>query len=180
MEQDPLKAAWQNIATGQKSNGELSGMIKERLHPVLKRIRIQLVLEMFSFIVFLIVYYDFFDGNKKPVYANVCLVSALVLVILHNLIGYFLIKHPFKENNIKQSLQQRLAKIKKYAATAIAVRFLMVVCLLIFFTSTIKFNENKYWLLIGLVIILLIEMLLLSLLWKKRIKRIKASISLFS
>jgi len=180
MEHDPLKSAWQNIPTAQKSNAELSGMIKERLHPVLKRIRIQLVLEMFSFMVFLFVYYDFFDGDKKPFYANVCLVSTLVLVILHNVMVYFFTKRPFKEDNIKESLQLRLSQMKTYAIIAIAVRFLMVACLLVFFTSTITFNGNKYWVLIGLIIILLIELILLSLIWKKRIEKIRTVINLFS
>ncbi|WP_261387669.1 hypothetical protein [Chitinophaga pinensis] len=33
-----------------------------------RKMRRQLLMETIAFILFLIVYYDFFDGDKKPVY----------------------------------------------------------------------------------------------------------------
>ena len=54
--------------------------------------RRQLLIEIVSFAIFLSIYYDFFDGSQKPFWANVILVATILLVIGHNLIGYFLAK----------------------------------------------------------------------------------------
>lgn len=179
MEQDALKSAWQNMNAGQKTNSELSSMMRERTHPILKRIRKQLILETISFTFFLFVYYDFFDGDRKPVYANVLLVSAMLFVIIHNIAGYMLTKRPVNGDTIKQSLQDQLLKMKGYAMASVAARILIAGCLLLFFMSVITFNTNKYWILVGLMVVLIIQLALLSAIWVKRIRKMKTTINLF-
>jgi hypothetical protein len=179
MEQDDLKSAWQNMNAGQKTNAELSSMMRERTHPVLKRIRKQLILESISFALFLFVYYDFFDGDRKPVYANVLLVSAMLFAIIHNIAGYMLTKRSVKGDTIKQSLEGQLLKMKGYAMVSVAGRVLIAGCLLFFFVSVITFNTNKYWILVGLIVVIIIQIVLLSAIWVKRIRQMKTTIDLF-
>ena len=90
MEQDALKSAWQSMDANRKTNTELSTMMRESSHPVLKQIRKQLILETIAFTALLFVYYDFFDGDRKPFYANMLLVMAMLFVIAHNIMGYIL------------------------------------------------------------------------------------------
>lgn len=179
MEQDALKSAWQNMNAGQKTNAELSSMMREQTHPVLKRIRKQLMLEAIFFTIFLFVYYDFFDGDRKPVYANVLLVSAMLLAIIHNIAGYMLTTRSVKGDTIKQSLQGQLLKMKKYAMVSVAGRVLIAACLLFFFISVITFNAGKYWILAGLIVLIVIQIALLTAIWVKRIRQMKTTIDLF-
>ncbi|WP_257669801.1 hypothetical protein [Parapedobacter tibetensis] len=179
MENDALKSAWQGMDTPQKSNTELKSIMQESAHPVLKGIRMQLMIEIVGFTVFLLVYYDFFDGDRKPFYANVLLVSAMLFVIVHNIIGYVLTKRGVKGNNIKQSLEDRFSKMKTYAMVSIATRMLAAVCLWFFFLSVIKFNADRYWMLAVVVLVVVVQITVLSKIWVRRIKRMKEAIGSF-
>jgi hypothetical protein len=179
MEQDALKSAWQGLATNQKSNMELSSMMREGGHPALKRIRKQLIMESVAFTAFLFVYYNAFDGDRKPFYANILLVMAMLFTILHNIVGYLLTKRPVKGSTIKQSLNNQLLKIKSFAAVSVASRVLTAVCLLLFFTSVITFNTNKYWLLAAIILLFVIQIIVLSGIWMKRVRQMKETINSF-
>ena len=179
MEKDFLKSEWQGMATAPKSNEALKSMMLERAHPVLKRIRRQLIIEIIAFTVFLLVYYDFFDGNRKPVYANVLLVMGLLFVVINNIAGYMLTRMPAAGNTIKQQLASHLTKIKTFSIITILIRMLAAGCLLLFFTSAIKFTEVKYWILTAVILVLVIQLTLLSRIWAKRIKQLQITINDF-
>ena len=177
MDQDALLSAWRAVHTAPKNNLELKSMVQERRHPLLKRIRRQLLIEILAFTAFLFLYYDFFDGNKKAVYINALLVAAILLVIAHNIVGYLMTKRRMKGDNIIQSLEEHLLKMKRYATASLVIRALMTGCLLLFFTSAITFNTNKYWILIVVIVVLIVQLALLSGVWFKRIRQIKKIIS---
>src|SRR5689334_397479 len=104
---DPLKTAWQNAgANTTKSTADIKEMLRGNKHPVLKKIRTQMIVELIGFCLFGIVYYDFFDGDQKPLYANVILVVSLLLVIFHNLIGYLNTARSVKGDNLCVSLEK--------------------------------------------------------------------------
>lgn len=180
MEQDNLKSAWQDIDSVPKSNTEVKLMMRESAHPVLKRIRKQLILESAAFTVFLLVYYDFFDGDRKPLYANLLLVTAMLFIIMHNIIGYMLMKSRVKGHTIKLSLEEHLSKMKVYAVVSVASRALAAGCLLLFFTSVITFNADKYWILAAGILVCIIQITLLSRIWMKRIRQIKSTTDSFT
>lgn len=179
MEGDALQSAWQQMTASQRTNTELQAMMKENTHPVLKRIRKQLIIETIAFTAFLFVYYDFFDGDRKPVYANVLLVSAMLLVILHNIPGYMMARQTINSDNIKQSLQVQLKKMRTYAALSIAARVLTSACLLLFFTSVITFTTQKSWLLAVLIAVMVVQLGWLAVIWLKRIRQMRTTIDLF-
>jgi hypothetical protein len=180
MEQDALKSAWEGMPGKPKDQGALKRMMQERNHPALKRARRQLIIEAVAFGIFVILYYDLFDGDRKPVYANVLLVAAVLLTIGHNLMGYLLLKRRIKGDNLKRSLEDHLHKIKAFAVAAVAGRALTAACLLIFFASAIAFSTYKYWLLAGVVLVFAVQMALLAGLWKKRISELKGTLDGFS
>lgn len=179
MEQDTLKSAWQDVVTMPKTNTEIKSMIREDSHPVLKRMRKQFIIECAGFSLFLFVYYDFFDGDRKPFYLNVLLVTALLVVIMHNIIGYMLTMRGAKGNNIKQSLEDHLFKMKAYAVVSIVSRVLVAGCLLFFFTSVITFNAAKYWILAAVIAGFITQVALLSRIWIKRIRQMKETLNSF-
>jgi hypothetical protein len=179
MEQDALKSAWQGVDANRKTSKELSSMMQESAHPLLKRIRKQLILETIVFTAFLFVYYNAFDGDRKPFYANMLLVMAMLFVILHNIMGYVLTKKPVNGNNVKQSLYNQLQKLKTYAAVSVASRVLSATCMLLFFTSVIIFNKNKYWILATIILVCVIQIMVLAGIWVKRVRQMKETINSF-
>lgn len=176
MELNQLQSAWKGMDGENKNNGDLSNMLRENRHPVLKGIRLQMITETIAWTFFLFVYYDMFDGDRRPFYLNALLVMTVVLLLLHSITGYLSAKKLVNGNNLKQSLLNYLSKIKTYAVISVASRVFTIICLLLFFIATIQFTSGKYWLLAGIILLIPIQAFLLSRIWGKRIKKLKAVI----
>lgn len=176
MEQDALFSAWRAADTAPKNNEALIAMLSEGQHPVLKHIRRQLLIETIAFTIFLFLYYNLFDGDQKPMYANLLIVGGMLLVILHNILGYVFTKRSITGNNLKQSLEHHLVSLKKHAVLSIMCRALMMGCLLAFFTSVISFTSSKYWALGAIVAIFLVQLVALWGIWLKRIRKLSTAI----
>ncbi len=179
MENDALKSAWQHTGIPRKSTADLESAMKESNHPVLKDIRRQLMFETVGFTLFLLVYYDFFDGDRKPLYANLALVGAMLLVIGHNIAGYLLTTRGMKDSNIRRSLEERLSHIKNYAIASVAARVLVMTCVCIFFTSVVALDTRRYLLLAVAALIFAAQIPLLWRIWWRRIKRLEKVIADF-
>ncbi len=179
MENDALKSAWQHVRTPRKSSTDLKSAMEESNHPVLKGIRRQLVFETVGFSLFLLVYYDFFDGDRKPLYANLLLVGIMLLAIGHNIAGYLLTRRGMKDSNIRHSLEERLSSIKTYAVVSIVTRVLTMTCVCIFFTSVVTPDTRRYQLLALAAVIFTMQIALLSRIWWRRIKRLREVIADF-
>jgi len=177
MEQDILKAAWQEQGGSGKSNSALQQMLHEGKHPLLKRIRRQMVLEALAFTAFLCVYYNAFDGDRKPLGANILLVAAMLLAIGHNIINYWLTKQHGGGNNLQQSLYGQLSRMKLHAVLSVGSRVLVAACLLLFFASVITFTVTKYWLLAAVVVIFLVQMVILARIWTTRVRQLQDTIN---
>ncbi|RYY56842.1 MAG: hypothetical protein EOO09_05045 [Chitinophagaceae bacterium] len=179
MNDDFLKTAWEGISPDQENKKDVKAVWNKGGAPVLRTIRKQLVIELLAFIVFLFVYYDFFDGDRKPFYINVLLVVAVLFTIANNINGYLLAGMRLDGDSIRHSLLTRLKKIRVFATLSILFRVVAAACLLVFFTSVIRFTNYKYWLLAGLVLVFAIQLSLLFFLWRKRIVELKRVIENF-
>jgi amino acid transporter len=179
MENDSLKSAWQRMATEEKSSVELKTMIRKRSDALVKRIRRQFIIETIAIAAFLIVYYDFFDGYQKPLYANILLVAALFFVMIHNALGLMQWKLRAKGENIEELLNDRLLKMRKYAIVSGILRVLVACSFLVFFISVIKFTQDKYWILLCVILVFLIQIYVVIKIWIERIRRMKEVIEEF-
>ncbi|MRG44726.1 hypothetical protein GFS24_06355 [Chitinophaga sp. SYP-B3965] len=173
---DPLKAAWKGEDTNTKSTADIKKMLKENKHPVLKKIRTQMIIEILAFSVIGVVYYDFFDGHQKPLYANIILVVSLLLVIVHNVIGYLSARNPVKGSNMRASLEKYLSDLKIFARLSILSRILYAAGLLTFFISVITITATKQWIIAGVIIVFLIQIGILVKLWQNRIRGISITV----
>lgn len=124
MELNDLKSNWQNAGGAFKSETELLKMTKITHHPSLKKIRIKLIAETIFLLLFLVIYYDWFDGDKKPFYANIVLVTGLLLYIANDIIGYVSIAKPVSGLNLKLSITNYFAKIKRLAIFSLVFFFI--------------------------------------------------------
>jgi len=176
MNTDHFKSTWQQTPTTSATLEGLGKMIQENRHPVLKGIRRQLIIETIGWAAFLLVYYDFFDGDKKPFYANALLVVAIGLMLVHNIVGYFTHRNKISGTDISQSLQQYLSGLKRYARVSILSRVASITAFLLFFLVTIQWTPHKYWLL-TLLLVIPIQVFLLYKIWASRIKQISNNIT---
>ena len=137
-----------------------AGLLHERQHPVLKQIRKQMLIELLGFVLFLAAYY--FDGARKPVYANVLLVVAMFAVITGNITGYVFARQGVTGENIREALRLHIRKMRLYAVVAVLARALMMAGVVVFFKANV--------LVIGLFLIMLLALVWV---WVRRIKTVK-------
>jgi hypothetical protein len=179
MELDQLKSDWNALNVPAKTPEELKTMLLENKHPVLKDIRKQVSIEIISWSAFLLCYYTMFDGQEKPVWANLMLINTICCSLIHNAAGYNFSKYLIRDKDIKASLRHYLSKIKNYALFAVLTRFLSFAGFLAFFTVNIQFNTYKYTLLAVLILLFLGQLAWLSRLWHKRVSKIRDSVVAF-
>lgn len=176
MEIDNLKTDFQNAEKTTFSKENIQKIIQVKNHPVSKRIKRQLLIETLLWAVFLAVYYNIFDGHLKSPLWNILLVFAVILILVHNALGFQIISNPINGETILESLKNYQNKIKNYAFISIATRVLAIVMLLGYFISTIHFTTEKLFPLVIVALIFPIQIYLLNRIWTKRRKQINAII----
>ena len=180
MEIDDLKSDWNAVNPILKTDEAMLSLLEENKHPVLKSIRKQIVIELTAWLLFLMTYYSMFDGAKKPLWINLILVISLILPIGHGLYGYYYNKYLTDGSDIKKALEQLYDRLKNYALIAIIARVGFVSGLLLFFCYNILFTATKYFLLGFIVFVFVIQLVVLYVVWHKRLKHIQALIVGFS
>jgi hypothetical protein len=173
MELNELKSGWQNAGGNYRTEADLERMTKLNSHPVLKRIRIKLIIETVLLSFFLIVYYDWFDGDKKPMYANLLLFAGVLLYIFNDVVGYFSLAKPLMKENLRSSVQHLLRRVKRLSVLSLIVSLLYSICLVTFFLSVVTFTKEKSFILLG-TILLLTQLTHISYkLWRKWIVKLE-------
>lgn len=172
MNMDEFKSAW-NDASGNMPP-QRPVIIK---NPVLQQVKRQLLIEGGAWTVFLAVFYDFFDGDRKPLYLNILLVAAILLMQVHNLVGYLAARNVISAGNLKTSLRTYAAKLRAFGLTAAGCRLAAIGILLWFFTSVITFTTAKYWLLAGATALVLVQAYAQYRIWTGRAKRVEEAVA---
>lgn len=173
MEADDLKSCWKSIEPVFREKETLLRMMQENQHPVLKSIRKQILFEITGWVLFLMVYYSMFDGAEKPFLVNLVLIISLLLPIFHSLYGYYYNKYLTNHLNVKLALEQLYNRIKKYALISIISRVGFISGLLLFFTYNIHFTTTKYFSLLFVAVVFLIQLVVLYRIWNSRIIQIR-------
>jgi succinate dehydrogenase hydrophobic anchor subunit len=175
---DPLKAAWDSTPTPSRNNADLAAIISKQASPVMRGIRQQLIIELLGYTTFLIVYYDFFDGDKKPLYLNALLVIAVLFLLAYNVAGYTLAKNPATGNSLLENMQRQLQRLKQYAFIAVTSRAVAFICIFSFFLGNIiHWDASKYAAVTIIVLMLLLQQFFLRSIWTRRIKRLSEAIA---
>ncbi len=179
MELNDLKSNWQNAGGSFKRESDLLNMTKIIHHPALKKIRVKLIAETIFLLFFLTIYYDWFDGGKKPFYANIVLVTGLLLYVANDIIGYVAIAKPINGLNLKLSVTKYFVRVKRLAIFSLVFSFLYSISLIVFFTSVIHFTREKRLLLVALAVILFQLMFWSFRMWNRRIKSLQQQVKDF-
>lgn len=180
MELTELKDAWNTVDTPVKSTDDIKLMLSENRHPVLKKIKRQLTIELIGWSAFLICYYTMFDGGHKSIWINIVLIVSVLLPLAHNLMGYRFAKYLVDGPTIRETLTNYLSKMKIYAIVSLSCRLLLITGLLLFFTNGISFDTKRAVSLAVILLIFSIQLFILSGLWMKRLKRLENTIMIFN
>lgn len=180
MELNELKADWQNAGGNLKTEADLERMTKLNSHPTLKRIRTKLIIETIMLSFFLVVYYDWFDGAQKPLYANLLLFAGALLYIFNDVIGYISLAKPVMKENLRASVEFLLNKVKRLSILSLVVSFLYSVCLLTYFLSVITFTKEKSFILLGMILVLVQLTHISYKLWRRWILKLELQVKDFT
>ena len=170
MNLEDFKTNYANAEQEQVSKEVLIGMLNVNKHPVLRGIRIQLMIESIVWTLFLAFSYDFFDGHLKPMLWNILLVSAVGLLLVHNMLSYQIMDNQTDGLNVIDSLKNHLKRMHKYAYLSIFTRAFAILIVFGYFLSAIdSFESRHYWSLGFLVLIISAQVYSLWWVWMKRI-----------
>ncbi|MBU2912917.1 MULTISPECIES: hypothetical protein [Reichenbachiella] len=175
MELENLKSQFNSLESSQISKEALLGMVNVNGHPVLRGIRIQMIIESTAWILFLGFYYNFFDGHLKPIFWNLALIISVALMLVHNSLNYQVTNNPISGENLVSSLVTYLKRLKKYAYLSIGSRTLALTAIFGFFLSGIEtFEQRHYASTFVLVAFVAAQAFILWRIWHKRIQTIRS------
>jgi len=158
---------------------QLNKMTSTTNHPVMKKIIRQLFVESIPVILLLAIYYDIFDGQEKGWIWHLVLVLSALMLLLHNMLGIYLISNVNMADNIKDSLAQYYKKIKRFAYMAISTRLLALIGLGLFLING-EISKLVNWYSLAALLVLVVQFYFLQKIWQNRLRIIQTSIESFS
>lgn len=174
MDLDGLKSAWQSQEIPTKSMTQMQEMLREGRHPGLARTRKMLVFEAIAWGLFLVVFYDAFDGHHKPLWLNGLLVMAFLFLLAHHVLGIRLLSKHKANESLAISLEHYRTTLKRFAQVNFISRLLAIGSLMFFFLYGIEWNTKKYLLSSGFALIIVIQLYALNRIWLSRISDLSA------
>ncbi len=175
MEIEEMKNLWSASAqpANVKSKIELNALVKERSNPVLKKIKIQLLLEIALWLILLSVYYSGFDGEKRTLFVNGLFVVGLFQAIIYNTVHYLAAKNLINGNDMMNSIFNYTLKLKKLRWGAIGSRVLLMTSLVLFFSYGLEMNSKRMVSLVAIISILGLQLWILYRQWANRISKLE-------
>lgn len=174
-----IQTNWKQVDSSQKSQADLQLMTCLKHHPQFKRMRIKFAIEIVLFFFFLSIYYDWFDGHTKPLWAHVLLVGTTAFMILIDITGWVVLRHPIRGDDLKNSLGNFLDRLKQIRVFSLMVSVIHTLSVLLYFGSSATMTPAKY---IGLGAVLLFLALATTVSarnWTYKIGRIEETIQEF-
>lgn len=166
---DDFKSNWQNKEDQPFNETNIELMTKVNQHPSLRKVKLKLIVEAVLLTALLFLYYDGFDGDKKPFLINALLVASIVLYVVNNMVGYWFLKNPDTGKNFREMAASQKNRLKNISLFSMASSVIYSISLLTFLTSQIVFDQRKYILLAGIVVILVLMLYFSWISWQRKI-----------
>jgi hypothetical protein len=179
MELNELRDSWNKITTPAFSQQQIYEMLKHNRHPSLRKAKAQVLTETAVLGIFLLLYYDALDGDKKPFYINAILIGTILLNILQQLTVFYLPTFINTATDIRHSLGTYKRQLSRYYIFTIITKISMISGLLLFCTYGISWEPRKSILLAVLFFILALQLFWFQRLWGKRINNLGRDIAYF-
>ncbi|OJV14495.1 MAG: hypothetical protein BGO21_17395 [Dyadobacter sp. 50-39] len=166
---DDLKSDWHRAGAETFSDKELAAMTRVRNHPTLRKLRIKFMTEIAALSALLLLFYDGFDGDRKPLAVNVVLMAGILLYIINNVLGYRHIQNPLVSGNLRDAVAKQANALKRLAILSLASSVLYAAALLFFLTYQTAFNQRKYIILSALIITFFLAFYYAWISWQRKI-----------
>ena len=176
MELNDLRSEWKKAGKTGKTEASLVKMTRWRNHPEIRKVKSKFIIEIGFLILFLVVYYDWFDGDQKPFYANLLLVTGCSLYLLNDLLGYCFLLQSSRGSSVTDAMESKLRNINRLSVFSILISFFYAICLLLFFLSTIHWSVDKYFLLAASFVFLFMATWISYRFWERRLAGIKSAL----
>lgn len=175
-----MKTLWKANPAANISLTELEKMTLEKSHPLLKKIKIQMLFEMILWLIIILVYHNAFDGAKRPGAINFIFVIGFLQAVAYNFSGYMATRNLIAGPDLRSSLYNYLKKLKRFKWTAVCSRAALMFGILLFFSYGLEMQSKRILSIVGIVGLFGMQLLLVSLSWSKRIRKLSGIAADFS
>ena len=144
MNLDDLKSTYQQADVPTKDGDTLRAMTKLRQNPTFRRLRRRMYIQAAALLAFAIIAYPALDGYEKPWWAQLVMMGTLALYFIHELWGLIkLTPMGGAKTSLVQGLERTQHVVRVRAASTWVVSLLYGIGLMVFFGSTIEWNQTK-------------------------------------
>lgn len=147
-----MKNLWAGKPAEEKQKDALALMLTEKSHPILKKIRKQLLLEMSAWLVILCVYYTMFDGQTRPWIINGVFIVGILQAIAFNISGYLAARNLIYGDNLIVSLSGYIIRLKQFKWISLFSRIVLMVGMLFFFLYGLDLDMRRI-LAVGFIVV---------------------------
>jgi hypothetical protein len=175
MDLNDLKSEWGNVGGQGKSKADLEVMTKAS-KPI-KKIRLRLLIEGTCLLLFLVVYYDWFDGHEKSWEVNALLVIGVLFNLGNDILGYFALRMSSQTGSVKESLNTYLGRVRRLSFFSKIASAGFLISVLAFYLSVVEFTREKYPILVVLFLILFATGYFTHQFWKTRISSLQNAVN---
>ncbi|NRB47455.1 MAG: hypothetical protein HRU41_07260 [Saprospiraceae bacterium] len=172
MDLDKLKSNWQNQAVPNLSLEQMKDLVKTGKHPGLVRSRKVLIMESVAWSLFLLLFYDAFDGHQKPWWLNGLLGLAFLLLLAHHLMGIRLMGKSKANESLAISLTSYRSELQQFIRFNFSSRLLAMASLFLFFFYGVEWSGKRYLLSAGMLGLMVIQFYFLQRFWQGRISNL--------
>jgi vacuolar-type H+-ATPase subunit I/STV1 len=178
MDFEDQKKYWQEPGNAEEEKWMGQHLRRVWTHPSLRYIRRELIVETVAWVLFLFLYYSALDGALRPFGWNFAMVIALVLLIVHGLMGYHLASKPVSNAPLLVAMRERLKELTNYSWISVSLQTGTLVIIMGFLLSTVTalWETPKVWLFGTMVIWLIIAFGIQVWIWRYRLGQLRKSI----
>lgn len=174
MDLHDLKSQWGNVGGQEKSQADLEVMTKAS-KPI-RKIRLRLLIEGTCLLLFLVVYYDWFDGHEKSWEVNALLVAGVLFNLGNDILGYFALRMSPGTASVKESLRVYLGRVRRLSFFSKIASAGFLISVLTFYLSIVEFTREKYLILVMLFLILAATGYFTQQFWSRRLKSLQNAV----
>lgn len=170
---DDLKNTWKTAGESNKTPSELRLMTELKNNGRLKRVRKRLLIESVLVVIFLSIFYTGLDGADKPLWTILLLILSGVIYITNRLLGYSTTNNIRTDTGVFQMSKDLIKSLEKLSVSSGLSALFFGTSVVVFMTIDIVFDTQKYIMLAGMIVTLLIFTFLSYRLWKQQISRLR-------
>lgn len=174
MELQEMKNLWQNSSAENIPENALQQMISVKKHTLIRKIKIQLLLEIVLWIMIICVYHNAFDGDKRSAVVNLIFVTGILQAITYNLSGYFATRNLIQGSDLVGSIEKYIKKLQQFRWAVIISRTVLMIWFLVFFMYSLELNNRRLVFSGAILFVFILQLWIIYGSWTNRIAKLSS------